>query len=297
MTPILIPIKQDRPGFENFIGSWACPGDPCVVVDVGPSRSIHLLLEALSALGMKRVDLVLLTHIHVDHAGGLAEFLKAFPSARAICHAKAVKHLVDPSNLWLGTQKALADLALTYGPVSPVKKDRLIPHGEARVPGLEIIETPGHAPHHLSYLYKDGLFAGEAGGVCLKGEGWEYLRPATPPVFFLREFLESIDRLLLHTDLPIFYGHFGRAEKSRPMLERARDQLLFWERVVSEEWAGGRGDVIERCLVRLLKEDLELKAFQIMDPDDQAREKFFLTNSIRGYLGYLQDLSRHPLEQ
>lgn len=297
MTPILIPIKQDKPGFEHFIGSWVFKADPTVVVDVGPSRSIGLLLQALYDLGIKQVDFVLLTHIHIDHAGGLAEFLNHFPMARAICHDKAVKHLVDPTNLWLGTQKALGDLAVTYGPITPVDKQRLIPHRDARVPGLEVIETPGHAPHHLSFAFHGNLFAGEAAGVYLALENSEYLRPATPPVFFLKEFLESIDRLLLQGDLPILYSHFGKADRSRTMLKRSRDQLLFWERIVSEEPAGGGHDLHERCVKRLLKEDLELKAFQGMEPEVQAREKFFLTNSVKGYLGYLKDPSGQLLQQ
>lgn len=297
MTPILIPIKQDKPGFEAFIGSWLCPGECPVVVDVGPSRSIPLLVHSLRELGMDRVDYVLLTHIHVDHAGGLAEFLRFFPTAQVICHSKAVRHLIDPAKLWLGTQQALGELALTYGPILAVKKDRLVPHTEAHLPGLEIIETPGHAPHHLSYVYQENLFAGEAGGVFLAGNGLEYLRPATPPVFFLKEFLESIDRLILQGNFPMFYGHFGKAGNSRPMLQRAGEQLLFWEKIISEESSSGREGVVERCTKRLLEEDPELRTFPQMTPDDQARERFFLSNSIKGYLGYLENLSRHSLQQ
>jgi glyoxylase-like metal-dependent hydrolase (beta-lactamase superfamily II) len=297
MNPILIPIKQDRPGFERFIGSWFCKGDRSVVVDVGPSRSINLLLQSLQEMGIKRVDHVLLTHIHADHAGGLAEFLEVFPMAKVICHPKAVNHLIDPAKLWAGTQKALGELAFTYGPISPVKKDRLIPHPEAHVPGLEVIETPGHAPFHLCFVYEGKLFAGEAGGIYLKVKGLEYLRLATPPVFFLKQFAESIDRLILQGDFPIFYSHFEKAESSRPMLERAKKQLFFWEQIVSEESSKDSDDVIERCMKRLLQEDPELKALESMAPDDQARERFFLKNSLKGYLGYLQDRSSHPLQQ
>jgi glyoxylase-like metal-dependent hydrolase (beta-lactamase superfamily II) len=297
MNPILIPIKQDKPGFEEFIGSWVYQGDRSIVVDVGPSRSIDLLVQSLRELAIKQVDIVLLTHIHVDHAGGLAEFLRVFPTAQAVCHAGAINHLIDPAKLWLGTRKALGELAFTYGPISAVKRDRLIPHTEARVPGLEIIETPGHAPHHLCFVYEENLFAGEAGGVYLRVNGLEYLRPATPPVFFLKEFVESIDRLILQGDLPIFYSHFGGAENSRPMLQRAKNQLLFWEDIVSEESLKACEDIVERCMERLLKVDPESKAFAIMAPDDQARERFFFKNSIKGYLGYLQNRSSHSLQQ
>jgi glyoxylase-like metal-dependent hydrolase (beta-lactamase superfamily II) len=292
MEPELIEIKQDRPGFDRFIGSWLCPFDKTVVIDVGPSRSLPKLMDALTARGIHRVDYVLLTHIHMDHAGGLADFLNHFPMARAVCHSKAISHLVDPSKLWLGSQKTLGDLAEAYGPIAPVKRDRLIPHTEAQAEGIDLLETPGHAVHHLSFMVRGNLFAGEAGGIYVRGEGWEYLRPATPPVFFLKQFLESIDRLLNARDLTMCYAHFGRADSSRHMLKRERTQLLFWEKIIREEMAKGDDLLMERCLARLLAEDPELRAFNAMASADQEREKFFMGNSIKGYLGFLEQGNR-----
>jgi glyoxylase-like metal-dependent hydrolase (beta-lactamase superfamily II) len=288
MHPFLIEIKQDRPGFDRFIGSWVCPGDKNIVIDVGPSRSVTKLFSSLSTMGIHRVDLVLLTHIHMDHAGGLAEFLDHFPMATAVCHDKGVSHLVDPSKLWLGSKKTLGDLADSYGPIRPVPKKRLIPHSGAREEGIDIIETPGHAPHHLSYIIQEHLFAGEAGGIYLAGDGWECLRPATPPVFFLKEFIGSIDRLLNAPDMPIGYAHFGRAGSSHRMLKRERDQLLLWERLIRAEMAQDDDRLTERCMQRLWHEDPELKAFEAMSSADQEREKFFMANSIKGYLEFLQ---------
>jgi len=289
VEPTLIEIKQDRPGFDRFIGSWLCQGDRSIVIDVGPSRSAPKLLASLTAMGVHRVEFVLLTHIHMDHAGGLAEFLHHFPMARAVCHSKAMAHLVDPSKLWLGSQKTLGDLAEAYGPIEPVERDRLIPHQEAREEGIEIIETPGHAPHHLSFIIEGNLFAGEAGGIYLAGQGWEYLRPATPPVFFLKQFVASIDRLLTAKDVPMSYAHFGRTDSSHHMLKRGRAQLLFWERIIREEMAKSDPLLVERCMARLLADDPELNAFEAMSSADQDREKFFMGNSIKGYLGFLQE--------
>ena len=97
MEPILIDIKQHRPGFAHFIASWFCKGETNIVVDVGPANSVHILLESLDAMHVDRVDFVLLTHIHIDHAGGLADFLENFPMAKIVCHAMGLRHLVDPS--------------------------------------------------------------------------------------------------------------------------------------------------------------------------------------------------------
>ena len=287
-NPTLIAVRQDRPGFERFIGSWVCRGDRCIVVDVGPSRSVTDLVRSLSRMGVDRVDLVLLTHIHIDHAGGLAEFLRFFPMARAVCHSKAIGHLLDPAKLWAGSRKALGELASMYGPIGPVKREWLIPHEEARFKGLKVIETPGHAPHHLSYVHEGKLFAGEAGGVYFDFGTSDYLRPATPAVFFLREFVASLDRLIEEGDLPIFYGHFGRAQTSQFMLKRAARQLLLWEKIIRENMGWTEGNATERCVEVLLKEDPELGAYPDMPPDDQARERFFMAKSVEGYLGYLK---------
>ena len=292
MEPELIEIQQDRPGFDRFIGSWLCRFDKTMVVDVGPSRSLPRLIDSLAARGVHRVDYVLLTHIHMDHAGGLAEFLDHFPMAAAVCHGKAIPHLVDPSKLWLGSQKTLGDLAEAYGPIKPVKTDRLIPHTEAQAQGIDVIETPGHAVHHLSFILEGNLFAGEAGGVYVTGQDWEYLRPATPPVFFLKQFVESIDRLLTARDLTMCYAHFGRASSSHHMLKRGRAQLLFWEQIIREERARSDQLLLERCRTRLLDEDPELRAFEAMSPAEQEREKFFMSNSIKGYLGFLDQGNR-----
>jgi len=291
MNPVLIEVKQDRPGFNGFIGSWACVGDINMVVDVGPSNSVNRLIESLIAMKIDRVDYILITHIHIDHAGGLGHLLDHFPMARAICHEKGIRHLVDPSRLWAGSLKTLGEVAESYGPLKPVKQERLIPHTEADIKDIKIIETPGHAPHHISFSYGGDLFAGEAAGNYCAISGKEYLRPATPPIFLLEECLRSVDKLLALEEMPMFYGHFGNVESSYRLLKRFRHQLLRWNDIIKEEITIGDSNLSERCLESLLEKDPDLKTFELMDSDTQMRERFFLANSVRGYLGYLKENS------
>lgn len=288
MEPILIELKQDRPGFDRFIGAWVCKGEKNLIIDVGPANSLPRLIESLMAINVERMDFVLLTHIHIDHAGALADFLQHFTMAKVICHSKGIKHLSDPSKLWAGSRKALGEIADFYGPVKPVKEEKLIPHTEAQIERLGIIETPGHAPYHLSFAYQGNLFAGEAGGVCFTIQDLKYVRPATPPKFFLEECLDSVDQLLALEDQPIYYAHFGKAESSHHMLKRFRDQLIRWAEIIKEEMADGQQRIVERCIERVLEKDPDLKAFDRMEPDAQRRERFFLGNSINGYVEYLQ---------
>ncbi len=288
MEPILVEIKQDIPGFDGFIGSWVLKGDTNLIVDVGPANSVTRLVESLRNMDLDRVDLVLLTHIHIDHAGGLAQFLEHFRMAKVICHTKAIKHLVDPSKLWEGSRKVLGDIADSYGPIRAVDPKRLIPHTEINLDHLEIIETPGHAPHHLSFVHKGHLFAGEASGNYLTVKNKDYLRPATPPIFFLEAFMKSLERLLKVDSQPIYYAHFGRADDSHLLVNRYRDQLLRWRDLIQNEMNLGEEGLIERCVDSLLKSDPDLSAFEDFSPEIQQREKFFMANSIRGYVGYLQ---------
>lgn len=288
MEPLLVELKQNRPGFDGFIGSWICMGDRNMVFDVGPANSVSMLIKTLKAMNVDRVDFVLLTHIHIDHAGGLSDFLKNYPMAQIVCHSMGVKHLVDPSKLWAGSLKVLGKLAELYGPMRPVSEDALIPHTEARINDLQIIETPGHAPHHLSFCYQGKLFVGEASGTYHKIGDQEYVRPAAPPKFFMEECLSSVERLLSIEDLPIFYVHFGRAPSSHEKLNRFRDQLVLWADLIKQEMSSDEPNVVERCMKSLLERDPDLRAFEAMEPEVRGREQYFITNSIHGFMEYLE---------
>jgi glyoxylase-like metal-dependent hydrolase (beta-lactamase superfamily II) len=287
MEPILVPIRQDVAGLQGFTGSWICGRDPNIITDIGPASSVKYLVEDLSKLHFETIDFVLISHIHVDHAGGLSEFLDRFPMARIICHSKGIRHLVDPGRLWEASLKTLGDLARAYGEVRPVDADRLIPHTQAAVPGLRVIETPGHAAHHLSFVYRGNLFVGEAAGVYYRMENREYLRCATPAPFFLEETLKSIDRLHDLEDQPICFAHIAKGLSSKAMLARARDQILRWQTTLEGEISKGRDELALRCMQEILARDPEVRSFQAMGTEEQDRERFFLVNSIKGFLEYL----------
>ena len=291
MYELLIEIKQDMLGFNHFFGSWVCQDDFNFLVDVGPANTANRLIDSLVSLGLDRVDYILITHIHLDHGGALADLLDYYPMAKAICHEKGIKHLVEPSNLWAGSLSVLGDLAKSYGTPKPVAKERLIPHTECNLKDLMVIETPGHALHHLSYTYKGRLFAGEAAGNYIIVNGLDYLRPATPPRFFPDIFLRSIDRLLALEDQPIRYAHFGEAVSSHRMLNIFRDQLIRWEAIIGKlvRQSGNTQDIIKSCIDLLLEKDPNLAAFSIMDPHIQARERVFMANGVRGFVEFFRD--------
>lgn len=284
-----IEIKQDMPGFDSFFVSWLCQDDLNIVVDVGPANTAARLVESLGALGLDRVDYVLLTHIHIDHCGGLGDLLEHYPMTRVICHDKAVEHMVDPLRLWSGSLKVLGEIAEAYGPPKPIPKGKLIPHSESDLKDLTIIETPGHAVHHLSFLYRDLLFSGEAGGNYFIIGDTEYLRPATPPRFFFEVCLGSIDRLLSLEDQPICYAHFDQARSSHRLLGISREQLILWKEIIHKQVLKGDQELLERCMNGLIEKDPNLKGISRMDQDTLKRERFFMANAIKGFIGYFKE--------
>jgi glyoxylase-like metal-dependent hydrolase (beta-lactamase superfamily II) len=286
----LIPLNLPAAGFNNFISVWLYRDAMTCLIDVGPSTTAAALLRALDELKVNQLDYILLTHIHLDHAGAIGEIADAFPRTPIVCHQAARPHLIEPSRLWAGTKKVLGSMALSYGPIKPVAGNRLLEVDALRVESIKPIVTPGHAAHHVSYRTEKYLFAGEAAGVYVPlPQNRFYLRPATPPKFLLNIELQSVDSLIDGHSDSICYAHFGIHEDAAAMLKTHRNQLLLWEKLIEEELSNCRSkDPIGACLRRVLEQDPLMADFERLAPDVQQREKYFLQNSISGYIGYLE---------
>ncbi|MDI6797806.1 MAG: MBL fold metallo-hydrolase [Desulfatibacillaceae bacterium] len=295
ILPELFLIRLDQPtlsGFSNFIGSWLYKGKSTLLVDCGPASTTTVLIEAIKSLGVKRPDALLLTHIHLDHAGGAGDFVKKMGKMPVVCHEKGIPHLAEPSRLWDGSVKTLKETALAYGPMTPLDTALLKDAASFAEFGVEAIPTPGHAPHHVSYKVGDILFAGEAAGVCLTlpDDGF-YLRPATPPRFFMETSLKSLEKILNTPHKMLCYGHFGATLDGKKRAGAHKEQLKAWLETIRRTKDLGRKtgeDLLQGCLDRLLESDPFLAAFANLPMAVRAREKFFLENSIRGFLEYLE---------
>lgn len=285
MIPLRLPIK----GFNEFISAWLYRGRTTCLIDVGPSACAPDLLLALQELNVSQLDYILLTHIHLDHAGAIGEIAESFPRTPIVCHQDAISHLVEPARLWRGTKKVLGSMALSYGPIKPVSRNRLQAASHFQTETITPIITPGHAAHHVSYQAEKYLFAGESGGVFLSlPKSKFYLRPATPPKLFLGDALQSIDALIACRPQTICYGHFGIHPDAVEMLQTHRRQLQLWEKLIRAEMNKfDETDRIPACLRQILKQDRLMAAFDHLPSDVRVREKYFLQNSINGYLGYL----------
>ena len=194
-------------------------------VDTGTSFSVPNLLAALAAqdLGVDAVDYILLTHIHLDHAGGAGRLAAELPRARVLVHPRGVSHLVDPSILIAATEAVYGEelFAAVYGEIVGIPAERIdaVDHGHRIGMGhrtLEFIHTPGHALHHLCIVDRDmaEVFTGDTFGVSyreLDTAAGEFVFPTTSPSQFDPEQLHaSIDRILESKPKTAYLTHYSR---------------------------------------------------------------------------------------
>ena len=285
----LVDLDLPLPGFSSFISSWIIKkGDRGIIIDPGPSTTINILRNALRDIGIERIDYILLTHIHLDHAGGCGDLIKGYPDSVIFCHPQAVTHLIDPVNLWHGSLKVLGDLARTYGQPSPVNGERICSEGDIVWKDciIQSLETPGHASHHLCFFFKNLVFAGEVAGISLSGDK-HYIRPATPSPFRPDIALHSISLVIEKRPQLICYGHYGLLEDAVTMLQMAQEQIQFWLTIIKDRKTKGLNLDEEEIFTEILAKDSHLSTFYQLESDIQKREAYFIKNSIKGMVEFI----------
>lgn len=279
-------------GFESFINAWLIKDEKRgrnVLVETGPAVSVPQLAEDIKALGIDKIDYLLYTHIHLDHAGGAGQFHRIFPDTKFIVPPKGRIHLVDPEKLIQGSRENLGELCDIYKMPEPLPADALAPLN-FELDGLMIIDTPGHSPHHSSYVYDIGgtnvLFAGEAGGCYFElPDGSVFMHPATPHKFYYETAIASLDKLIALQDIDLIcYPHFGCSRDWKNLLISAETQMALWKDIISALPKDKKADDIVKVL---LNSDPMLKNNERLSAEERERDSFFLRQSVDGYLGNL----------
>jgi len=286
----LVDLDLPLPGFSPFLSSWIIKNEERgIIIDPGPSSTINILHNALREIGIKGIDYILLTHIHLDHASGCGDLIKGYPDSVVFCHPQAVTHLVDPANLWQGSLKVLGDLAMTYGQPSPVNEERICSEGDIlwKECIIQSLDTPGHASHHLCFFLKNLVFAGEVAGIRLPSGNNHYIRPATPSPFRPDIALHSISLVIERRPQLICYGHYGLLEDAVSMLQMAQDQIQLWLTIIKDRKIKGLNLDEEEIFAEILAKDSHLSTFHRLGPNIQKREAYFMKNSIKGMLGFI----------
>ncbi|MBT0158751.1 MBL fold metallo-hydrolase [Candidatus Bathyarchaeota archaeon A05DMB-2] len=287
-------IDLETGGFKNLIASYVLKGTKIIIVETGPTSSIPNLLLGLKELNvaLDEVAYVAISHVHIDHGGGVGTLLKSLPNAKVIVHPRGTAHLVDPTKLWLQSKQVLGQVADIYGAPEPVPENRIIAaeDGFAINAGnnlhLEAIETLGHASHNLSYheSLNEAIFPGDAAGMYISE--FDVVVPTTPPPFHLDVALQSLDKLASFKPQVLYYSHFGKASDGVKRLQDYALQIKRWGEIAEEGVRKGQNAYI--ITERILREDEVMRKAASFFKPHPVLMKTAIENSVQGFIDYAE---------
>ncbi len=257
-TPVKPSPTQDLPGdllavdtltaqMTKVTAGYLITAPRPTLVECGPALSIQSVIAGLRSIGMDPDDLAYLvvSHIHLDHAGGAGDIAAAFPNATIVCSELGAKHMVDPERLNASSKRVYGPLYdSVYGACTPIDQDRIRAVGQRDVLDmgggrrLELFHAPGHAKHHIGIFDPDSgdLFVGDSVGV--KMPGMSVIRPATPPPDF--DYVLAKQTLKTYADLQparVYLAHYGLLEPPEEALQEAGDRLDLWMDAAEDAWS------------------------------------------------------------
>lgn len=230
-----------------------------VVIDPGTTANIPMLREAMKKLDIDKPAYIIPTHLHMDHSGSAGTLAKLYPEARIVVHPRYAKHAIRPAYIIKAFRVVWGqNFEGTFGEVEPVPEERLLlpEDGEVIDAGdreLEVIYTPGHAPHHIAIFDRKvkGLFCGEALGVP------DFQLPAAPPMSFdLKTYIASAEKLRemkLGAEL-IFFAHGGVERDLDVLVARVIENISLYGDMVLE---GLRRGETQESMERRVSDDIE----------------------------------------
>jgi glyoxylase-like metal-dependent hydrolase (beta-lactamase superfamily II) len=244
-------------GQEAFGAVYLIDDEKKAIIETGTSWDAPAILDAVRAFGLtpEDIDAVVVSHIHLDHAGGAGFLLDDMSRATVYVHERGLKHLVDPTRLVASAQAALGpDEATLFGTMRPIPADRLVAvkDGDALDLGshlLRFLDSPGHAPHELTILDERtrALYTGDAAGLYFPGD--EILMPIAPaPAFDLEQNLATFERILRAEPKALLFSHFGPHANPRQAIEALASLYPAWSRIVRSRLASEGEDAVMREL-------------------------------------------------
>lgn len=276
-------------------------------VDVGTNHSVPYLLAALDELGLAReaVEYVLLTHVHLDHAGGAGLLMRELPRAQAVLHPRGAPHMIDPTKLMAGSRAVYGErLDELYGTLVPIPAERVrvVADGERLCLGartLELIHVPGHALHHYAVVDEAHrtIFSGDTFGISYRaldtGRG-AFITPTTPPSQFdPDQLVASIDRLLAYRPESVYLMHFSRVTGIPRLGELLKMQVRELARIAREHARDADPATGIRAAMRELWLDLARRhGIALDDAGIEAVLDNDLTLNTQGLIVWLERLSR-----
>jgi glyoxylase-like metal-dependent hydrolase (beta-lactamase superfamily II) len=241
ITPLgneVFQIDTRMAGYEGITAGYLIRSDRPCLVETGTAPSAPVVRDALGRLGIGAGDLatVVVTHIHLDHAGGAGDIAAMYPRAQVVVHQRGARHLADPRRLMAGARLVYGDsLDRLFGVLVPVPADRIVTLDETGTIDLgggrrlNSHYSPGHAKHHVG-LVDSGtgdLYTGDAAGVYIPDTG--DVRPATPPPDFdLEVALATVHRFAALQPSRLLFSHYGPVTAVEETLERSAEEIRVW---------------------------------------------------------------------
>lgn len=306
----IVAIDTLTAGMTDVTAGYLLTAPRPALIECGPALTVEHVIAGLGAVGLDPADLayLVLTHIHLDHAGGAGDVAAAFPDAQIVVSEVGARHLHDPERLNRSAAQVYGPLFDTvYGACTPIDADRLIAVSDGDVLDLgggrelELMYTPGHAKHHIGVFDSDtgAIFSGDSVGVRLPG--MTTLRPATPPAdFHLEAAIASLGRYRDRSPERVYLAHYGPVDPPDAALAEAEDRLRLWASVAEAAYlealdatgaapTGTELDHVAETLHRRFRDEV---AEEVLADDPDARRRLELLNDTRsnaaGLLRYFQ---------
>jgi glyoxylase-like metal-dependent hydrolase (beta-lactamase superfamily II) len=244
----LVAVDTKMAGRYRVTSAYLVRASEPAIIETGPTTSADAVTAALDRIGLRAEDLahIVVTHIHLDHAGGAGTIAQRFPSATVWVHERGARHLADPARLWSSAAQVYggeARLLEMFGPMEPIEPGRIrsVAEGDRIDLGdrsLDVMYTPGHASHHVSLVDSESgaLFTGDALGIHFPDV--RVLRPATPPPDIDVELaVDSIERINARAGSALMFSHFGPVREVDELCAIAADRIRAWAGIVRDAMA------------------------------------------------------------
>jgi glyoxylase-like metal-dependent hydrolase (beta-lactamase superfamily II) len=235
-------LDTNHAGFTGTVGVYVLPSeDGFALIETGPGSTLPNIRQAIALLGLDLADLnaILVTHIHLDHAGAAGQLVQE-TGATLYVHERGAPHLIDPSKLLASAERIYGHkMATLWGRMVPAPAEKVVAlKGGERLNivghDIEVIYTPGHASHHISFLLNGGaMFTGDAAAI--RFDGSPVIRPALPPPeVHLETWQDSIEKMLVAKPKRLLLTHFGEVQDAEGHLRQVVERNQEWAELILE---------------------------------------------------------------
>jgi glyoxylase-like metal-dependent hydrolase (beta-lactamase superfamily II) len=292
-------------GYDGITAAYLIRSERPVLVETGAARSADLVARSLAALGIGPADLatIVVTHIHLDHAGGVGDLAAAFPSAEVVVHERGARHLVSPERLLSSARRVYGDVLDTvFGELLATPPERvraLADVGEIDLGGgrrLSSHWSPGHASHHVGLLDSEtgDLYVGDAAGIYVPEA--DLVKPATPPPDFdLPVALASIEGFRSMRPQRLMFSHYGPVTAIEETLDASIEELELW--VEMTRAVRRQGLDLDHAVAAV--RDRTRERYAAIEADPGLRAKHEVLNSdeanLNGILRWLEQVEPAPV--